>query len=128
MENSIIDLIIRIKNGYMAKKETIESPHSKYKETILKKLMSLKFIKNYTVKGEIKKNIIINLSYEEGNPAITDVKIYSKPGMRLYISYKNLKPVLSGFGYSILSTSKGIMTDREAKKAKLGGELLFSFW
>jgi len=128
MENSIIDLIIRIKNGYMAKKETIESPHSKYKETILKKLMSLKFIKNYTVKGEIKKNIIINLSYEEGNPAITDVKIYSKPGMRLYISYKNLKPVLSGFGYSVLSTSKGIMTDREAKKAKLGGELLFSFW
>ena len=128
MENSIIDLVIRIKNGYMAKKEIIESPHSKYKEAILKKLMNLKFIESYSVKGEIKKNIIINLSYEEGNPAITDVKIFSKPGMRLYISYKNLKPVLSGFGYSVLSTSKGIMTDREAKKAKLGGELLFSFW
>jgi len=90
--------------------------------------MSLKFIEAYSVEGEIKKNIIINLKYEEGNPAITDVKIYSKPGMRLYISYKNLKPVLSGFGYSVLSTSKGIMTNREAKKAKLGGELLFSFW
>ncbi|KKP51249.1 MAG: 30S ribosomal protein S8 [Candidatus Roizmanbacteria bacterium GW2011_GWA2_33_33] len=128
MENSIIDLVIRIKNGYMAKKEIIESPHSKYKEAILKKLMNLKFIESYSVKGKIKKNIIINLSYEEGNPAITDVKIFSKPGMRLYISYKNLKPVLSGFGYSVLSTSKGIMTDREAKKAKLGGELLFSFW
>ena len=128
MENSIIDLVIRIKNGYMAKKEIIESPHSKYKEAILKKLMNLKFIESYSVKGEIKKNIIINLSYEEGKPAITDIKIYSKPGMRLYISYKNLKPVLSGFGYSVLSTSKGIMTDREAKKAKLGGELLFSFW
>ena len=128
MENSIIDLVIRIKNGYMAKKEIIESPHSKYKEAILKKLMNLKFIESYSVKGKIKKNIIINLSYEEGNPAITDVKIFSKPGMRLYISYKNLKPVLSGFGYSVLSTSKGIMTNREAKKAKLGGELLFSFW
>ena len=128
MENSIIDLIIRIKNGYMAKKGTIESPHSKYKEAILKKLLGLKFIESYVIKGEIKKNIIINLSYEEGKPAISDVKIYSKPGMRLYISYKNLKPVLSGFGYSVLSTSKGIMTDREAKKAKLGGELLFSFW
>ena len=128
MENSIIDLIIRIKNGYMARKATIESPHSRYKESILKKLMSLKFIEAYSVEGEIKKNIIINLKYEEGNPAITDVKIYSKPGMRLYISYKNLKPVLSGFGYSVLSTSKGIMTNREAKKAKLGGELLFSFW
>jgi small subunit ribosomal protein S8 len=128
MENSIIDLIIRIKNGYMAKKETIESPCSKYKEAVLKKLMNLKFIKNYEIKGKIKKTITINLAYEEDKPAISDVKIYSKPGMRLYISYKNLKPVLSGFGYSILSTSHGIMTDREAKKAKLGGELLFSFW
>lgn len=128
MENSIIDLVIRIKNGYMARKPIIISPHSKYKETILKKLLSLKFIEGYLIEGEIKKNIVINLSYEEGKPAITDVKIFSKPGMRLYISYKNLKPVLSGFGYSILSTSKGIMTDREAKKAKLGGELLFSFW
>lgn len=128
MENSIIDLIIRIKNGYMAKKATIESPHSKYKEAILKKLLGLKFIQDYKIEGEIKKNMIINLKYEEGNPAITDIKVYSKPGMRLYISYKNLKPVLSGYGYSILSTSKGIMTDREAKKVKLGGELLFSFW
>src|SRR3990167_8294650 len=98
MENSIIDLIIRIKNGYMARKE------------------------------KKKKSMTIDLAYEEDKPAISDVKIYSKPGMRLYISYKNLKPVLSGFGYSILSTSHGIMTDREAKKAKLGGELLFSFW
>lgn len=128
MENSIIDLVIRIKNGYMARKEVIESPHSMYKEAILKKLLDLKFIEGYTVQGEVKKNILINLSYEEGKPAITDLKVYSKPGMRLYISYKNLKPVLSGFGYSVLSTSKGIMTDKEAKKAKLGGELLFSFW
>lgn len=128
MENSIIDLVIRIKNGYLARKAKIESPHSKYKEAVLKKLLNLKFIDGYTVEGEIKKNISIDLSYEEGKPAITDIKIFSKPGMRLYVSYKNLKPVLSGFGYSVLSTSKGIMTDKEAKKAKLGGELLFSFW
>jgi small subunit ribosomal protein S8 len=128
MENSIIDLVIRIKNGYMARKAVIESPHSKYKVAVLKKLLDLKFIDGYSVEGEVKKNILINLKYEEGKPAIEDVKIFSKPGMRLYISYKNLKPVLSGFGYSVLSTSKGIMTDREAKKAKLGGELLFSFW
>lgn len=128
MENSIIDLVIRIKNGYMARKEIITSPYSTYKEAILKKLLGLKFIESYEVEGEIKKNMTIHLKYEEGNPVISDVKIFSKPGMRLYISYKNLKPVLSGFGYSVLSTSKGIMTDREAKKAKLGGELLFSFW
>jgi len=128
MENSIIDLVIRIKNGCMARKTTIESPHSKYKEAILKKLLDLEFIEGYAVEGKIKKKILINLRYEEGSPAISDVKIYSKPGMRMYVSYKNLKPVLSGFGHSFLSTSKGIMTDREAKKAKLGGELLFSFW
>ena len=91
MENSIIDLIIRIKNGYMAKKETIESPYSKYKEAVLKKLISLKFIKDYEVKGEIKKSMTINLAYEEDKPAISDVKIYSKPGMRLYIFYKKYK-------------------------------------
>jgi len=128
MENSVIDLIIRIKNGYLARKETIESPCSKYREAVLKKLVNLKSIKGYEVKGTVKKSITIDLAYEEGKPAISDVRIYSKPGMRLYISYKNLKPVLSGFGYSILSTSKGIMTNKEAKKAKLGGELLFSFW
>jgi len=128
MENSIIDLVIRIKNGYMAKKPVILSPHSKYKEAVLEKLKKLKFIEEYKVEGDIKKNITINLKYEEGVPAITDIKVFSKPGMRLYVSYKNLKPVLSGFGYSVLSTSKGIMTNREAKKAKMGGELLFSFW
>lgn len=112
----------------MAKKDTIESPHSKYKEAVLKKLIDLKVVKDYKVKGEIKKIMTINLIYEEGEPAISDVRIYSKPGMRFYTSYNNLKPVLSGFGYSILSTSRGIMTDREAKKMKLGGELLFSFW
>jgi len=112
----------------MAKKPVILSPHSKYKEAVLEKLKKLKFIEEYKVEGDIKKNITINLKYEEGVPAITDIKVFSKPGMRLYVSYKNLKPVLSGFGYSVLSTSKGIMTDREAKKAKMGGELLFSFW
>ncbi|TRZ52344.1 30S ribosomal protein S8 [bacterium] len=128
MENSIIDLIIRIKNGYMAKRETIESPYSKYKEAILKKLLSLKSIQGYKVEGKLKKNITIELAYEDGKPAISDVKVYSKPGMRLYTSYRKLKPVLSGFGYSIISTPKGIVSDREAKKLKLGGELLFSFW
>jgi len=128
MENSIIDLIIRIKNGYMAGKPVIESPYSTYKEAVLKKLLSLKAIKKYSVEGKIKKNITIELAYEDGKPAITDVKVYSKPGMRLYTSYRKLKPVLSGFGYSILSTPKGIISDREAKKLKLGGELLFSCW
>lgn len=128
MKNSIIDLIIRIKNGYMAKKESVESPFSNYKEAVLKKLLNLKLIGGYEVEGTLKKNITIELAYEDDKPAISDVKVYSKPGMRLYTSYRKLKPVLSGFGYSFISSPKGIVTDREAKKLKLGGELLFSCW
>ena len=102
MENSIIDLIIRIKNGYMARRETIKSPYSKYKETILKKLDSLKYIKEYQVEGELKKTITITLIYEKGEPALTDVAIISRPGRRFYVSYRNLKSIMSGFGHSIL--------------------------
>ena len=128
MENSIIDLIIRIKNGYMARRETIKSPYSKYKETILKKLVSLKYIKEYQVEGELKKTITITLIYEKGEPALTDVAIISRPGRRFYVSYRNLKSIMSGFGHSILSTPEGIITNREARKRKLGGELLFNIW
>jgi len=128
MENSIIDLIIRIKNGYMAKRENITSPYSKYKEALLKKLVGLKFVKEYKVEGEIKKTILITLIYEKGEPALTDVKIISRPGRRFYISYRNLKSIMSGFGHSILSTPAGIITNREARQKKLGGELLFNIW
>lgn len=128
MENSFIDLITRVKNGYMAKKETIITPHSNFKELILKKLLQLKFIKDYQVAGEKIKTISVDLRYDNGLPVLTDIKIYSKPGRRHYVSYRDLKPILSGYGFSIISTPEGIMTNREARKAKLGGELLFSIW
>jgi small subunit ribosomal protein S8 len=128
MENSVIDLIIRIKNGYMAKNETVQSPYSRVKEEVLKKLVDLGFVKKIEVEGDQIKTITIKLSYPDGMPALTDVKIFSKPGSRQYVSYKDLKPVLGGLGYSILSTPKGIMTNKEARKMKIGGELLFSIW
>lgn len=112
----------------MANNETIESPQSKFKESLLKKLVNLKYVKGYTVKGELKKTMDIELLYHEGAPAMTDVQIFSKPGRRYYVSHKKLKPVLNGFGYSILSTSKGILTNIEAQKERLGGELLFNIW
>lgn len=112
----------------MAKKESIISPYSKYKEALLKKLAELKFIKDYKVEGEVKKTILVTLVYEKGEPALTDVQIISRPGRRFYISYRNLKSIMSGFGHSILSTPKGIITNREARQKKLGGELLFNIW
>lgn len=128
MENSIIDLIIRIKNGYMAHNESIVSPHSKFKENLAKKLTDLKYIKGYKVNGETKKTIDLDLQYVDGVPAVTDVEIFSKPGRRFYVSYNKLKPVMSGFGYSLISTSKGILTNKEAQKERVGGELLFNIW
>lgn len=128
MEQSVIDLIIRIKNGYMAQRETVDSPYSTFKEEVLKKLVSLKFIKEYNIEGEGIKTLNMTLLYHDKAPALTDVAIFSKPGRRYYVSYKELRPVLSGMGHSIISTSQGIKTGREAKKEKIGGELLFSLW
>lgn len=125
MGNSIIDLIIRIKNGYLARRETVESPVSKYRLAVLDKLVELKFVKKYQID---KRDINIELLYKDNMPVLTDVKIFSKPGQRFYVSYKDLKPVLGGLGCSLLSTPKGILTNREARKEKTGGELLFSIW
>jgi len=128
MENSVNDLIIRIKNGYLARKETVTSPYSKFREEVLKKLQELKFIKSYRLDKENFNKITIELLYHDGQPSMTDVKIFSKPGSRYYVSYRELKPVMSGYGYSIISSSKGIVSNKEARAKKLGGELLFSIW
>ncbi|MCS6956349.1 MAG: 30S ribosomal protein S8 [Patescibacteria group bacterium] len=130
MENSVIDLIIRIKNSYLSGKEEAVSYYSKFKEEVLKKLKDLKYIKDYRIEENSKKikKIIIELLYIDKNPALTGVKIFSKPGRRYYVSYKDLKPVINGYGCSIISTPKGIITDKEARSKKIGGELLFNIW
>lgn len=128
MNDPIIDLIIRIKNAYMTKNEDLVVPHSNYKEAVLKKLQDMKYIKSYSVEGDVIKTIEIELNYTKGIAALTDVKLVSKPGKREYVSYKDLKSVMNGMGVSFLSTPKGILTNREARKEKLGGELLFMIW
>jgi len=112
----------------MARKEIIESPYSRMREKILMKLISLKIIKSYKIEGDQPQKIKIELLYKNKQPVLSDVRIYSRPGSRHYVSYRDLKPVLSGYGFSLISTSKGIITDKEAKNQKLGGELLFSIW
>lgn len=125
---SVIDLIIRIKNGYMVKRERVESPYSKYREAVARKLKELGFIENYVVVGETKKTIIVDLRYEKGTPAMTDVRIFSTPGRRMYQPYRDVKSVKGGMGHALISTSKGIVTDHEAKESRVGGELLFHIW
>lgn len=112
----------------MTKNETCECPHSKYREAVLKKLQDAKYIAGYSVEGDVIKTITVELSYKKGVGALTDVAIVSKPGKREYISYRDLRSVMNGMGISFLSTPKGILTNREARKEKLGGELLFKIW
>ncbi len=126
--NPINDLITRIKNGYMAGKDSIESPYSKFREQVIKKLITLRYVKSYETVGEIKKNMTITLNYDNGIPALTQVKIFSTSGRRWYVSHKDLKPVLGGMRYSIISTPQGILTNIEARRKQVGGELLFNIW
>lgn len=112
----------------MAKRDQIEAPYSKFVEEVLKKLKTLGYVGDYKIDDAAHKTITIDLVYDKDQSSFTDVSIFSKPGRRYYVSYRDLKPVMSGFGYSILSTPVGILTDREAKVKKMGGELLFNIW
>lgn len=128
MKDSHIDLLIRIKNGYMSNKETIMSRHSKFKEEILKVLKKLKFIEDYHVDKKTKPSIKVKLAYDKGVSLITNIKIYSKPGRKFYIKSSDIKSSKLSISSKILTTSRGVMTDADAKKNKLGGELLFEIW
>ncbi|MBI2051530.1 30S ribosomal protein S8 [Candidatus Roizmanbacteria bacterium] len=130
MGNACIDLLIRIKNGYLARKERVKSPHSRFKEEVVKKLIQLGYAKSHKISQEGgKKNLEIELLYLDGKPSFTDVKFFSKPGRRWYVSYKEIpQKVRGGFGSLVLSTPYGVLTNIEAKKGKAGGELLFEIW
>lgn len=125
---TVADFIIRIKNGYMAKRDNVEILYSKLNESMLAKLKALHYISEYEIRGDVKKNIMVKLRYEEGVPAVTDVKIFSTPGRRWYTTYKDVRSVLGGMGTSLVSTSKGVLTAAEVKKHRIGGELLFEIW
>ncbi|OGK16473.1 30S ribosomal protein S8 [Candidatus Roizmanbacteria bacterium RIFCSPHIGHO2_01_FULL_39_12b] len=123
------DLIIRIKNGYMAKRDNIEARWSKINEGVVELLKISGFIKSYEVIDENgKKRLNIGLLYIDNDPAVREVKLLSKPGRRIYRKHKEIKSVLGGLGVAILSTPKGLMTDTQAKDAQVGGEALFEIW
>jgi small subunit ribosomal protein S8 len=125
----IIDLPIQLKNGYLAKKEKISLIYSKLAEEVLKILKREKYIKDYRVISQNnKKNIEVYLLYHENRGVLTDVELVSKPGRRVYSRIKKLKLTLGGLGITILSTPKGVMTDKEARKMRVGGEVLFRVW
>ena len=129
MVDPIADMLNRIKTAQAVQKELVEVPFSQIKYAIAKVLERRGFVKNVDFKGKrTKKFIEIGLKYRSGEPQITGVKRVSRPGQRLYASSAKIKRVRGGLGISILSTSKGLMTDGEARKENIGGEVLCEIW
>lgn len=124
------DLIARIKNGYLARKKIVQIPYSNIKHDIAKLLSETKYIADISVIGEkpAEKQIKIKLRYNRQYPSIQDIKRISKPGLRIYKRANELKKPLGGLGTGIISTSKGVMTIKQAKDKNLGGELICEVW
>jgi small subunit ribosomal protein S8 len=125
--DKIADMLVIIKNGSKAGKQTVAIPYSGYKANIARALFQEGFIKAYTQKDGAKGSILeLDLMYsKENTPRISDVKRISKPSRRLYTNAKNIQKVKQGHGKVFLSTPKGILTGEQAKKEMVGGELLF---
>lgn len=126
MTDPIADMLTRIRNANMVSHETVEIPSSKLKVELAKLLKSEGFIDGYEVKEDGKfKVLVVTLKYDERRkPVITKLERISKPGLRNYCKAKNLPKVLGGLGIAIVSTSKGLLTDRKARKENIGGEVL----
>lgn len=129
MTDPIADMLTRIRNGVSARHESVEVPASKEKVEIAKILKNEGFITDYSVAGDVKKNITVVLKYGPNNEkVISGLKRISKPGLRVYAKVDAIPRVLNGLGIAIISTSEGLMTDKEAKAKHVGGEVLAYVW
>lgn len=128
MTDPIADFLIRIKNGYMAHKKSIRVFDSRMNQELVKILTKKGFIRNVKKEKEEKRLLILELIYEGSQSRLTDVVRISKPGRRVYVKKNKIPKVLGGFGFTILSTPQGILTDEDARKKGIGGELLCSMW
>ena len=130
MTDPIADMLTRVRNANMVKHETVDVPASNMKKEIARILLEEGFIRGYDVIEDGKQGIIrIQLKYGQmSERVITGLKRISKPGMRVYAAKDEVPKVLNGLGISIISTSKGILTDKQARKANVGGEVICYVW
>lgn len=130
LSDPIADFLIQIKNGYMARKKSLSISYSLMKEKIAHVLVREGYLANVTVEKmtDAKRILHVTLAYEKNIPKLRDVVRISKPGRRVYVGKVRIPVVLGGMGKVILSTPKGIMTDTEAKKTGVGGEILCKVW
>lgn len=126
----IADMLTRIRNANSAKHDTVDIPASKMKKAIAQILVDEGYIKAYKIIDDDKQGVIrVSLKYGEGkSQVITGLRRVSKPGLRIYSNVEDMPKVMKGLGVAIISTSKGIMTDREARKKNVGGEVLAFIW
>ncbi len=124
MQDPIADMFTRVRNGQMSNKVTVAMPSSKLKTALAELLKSEGFIAGYEVSGDVKKELNVTLKYFEDKPVIETIKRVSRPGLRIYKKTSDLPKVMGGLGIAIVSTSKGLMTDRAARKAGIGGEII----
>ena len=126
----IADLLTRIRNASQARHATVDVPASNMKKAIAQILVEEGYVKSYTVTDDDKQGVItITLKYTEtGAPVITGLRRISKPGLRIYTSCEDMPKVMKGIGTAIISTPKGVMTDKQARKENVGGEVLAFVW
>ena len=125
LSDPIGDMLARLKNSQMRNHKKIELPSSKFKAKIAKILKSEGYIIDYEVKSkQNKSNLYISLKYNSGSPVISSIERISKPGRRIFSSAESLPKVNNGLGIAIISTPKGVMTDIDARKQKVGGEII----
>ena len=125
MTDPIADMLTRIRNGQKARKVAVSMPASKAKEAVAKVLQDEGYVTGYAVTGEgAEKELTIELKYFEGVPVIEKIQRASRPGLRIYRGKEKLPKVLGGLGIAVVSTSAGVMSDREAREKGIGGEVL----
>ncbi|EXJ10315.1 MULTISPECIES: 30S ribosomal protein S8 [Nitrincola] len=124
MQDTLADMFTRIRNGNMAEKSAVSMPSSKQKVAVAKVLKDEGYIADFKVEGDVKPVLSIELKYFEGKPVIEQIKRVSRPSLRIYRHVSKLPKVSDGLGIAIISTSKGVMTDRAAREAGVGGEVI----
>ena len=125
----IADFLTRIRNAVKAKKKYVDIPSSKMKINLAEILKSQKFVKEYNIIEDNKQNILrVHLQYINGASSITGLRKISTPGLKQYVNKERIPRVLNGLGIAVLSTPKGLLTDKQAKKEAVGGEIICHVW
>lgn len=129
ISDTLGDILTRIRNAALVNKKTVTLPYSKLTSAVVNVMHEAGYVDSIKIdESDTFKQIVVKLKYVNGTSAISHIKRISKPGVRIYTQIADLKHVLNGLGIAIISTSKGVMSDKAARKANLGGEVLAELW